>query len=101
MLANISISDVGVSDTLFPSYQIFAWGSLGLISQFFYQANLEVPLKTRRHQSHGGSSDDLALNYFSMVNESRTRLLYEVYKKDFLMFDYDPTPFFKVSRKED
>ena len=52
------------------------------------------------NQSKGGSSDDLALNYFSIVNESRTKALYDVYKKDFLMFDYDPEPFIKVSRKD-
>ena len=51
------------------------------------------------NQSKGGSSDDLALNYFSIVNESKAKALYDVYEKDFLMFDYNPEPFFKVSRQ--
>ena len=50
------------------------------------------------NQSKGRSSDDLALNYFSIVNESKAKALYDVYKKDFFLFDYDPEPFFKVSR---
>ena len=52
------------------------------------------------HQTHGGSSDDLALQYFSTVNKSSTKLLYEIYKMDFLMFNYDPTPYFKILRKD-
>ena len=34
-------------------------------------------------------------------DESRidSKALYDVYKKDFLMFEYNPEPFFKVSRK--
>jgi len=55
---------------------------------------------TKMHQSHHGSSDELALEYFSLVTKSKTILLYEMYKKDFLMFDYDPMPFFKVSMEE-
>ena len=51
------------------------------------------------NHTKGGSSDDLALNYFSIVNESKAKALYDVYEKDFLMFDYSPEPFFKVSRK--
>ena len=50
--------------------------------------------------SQGGSSDELALRYFSTINKSRTKLLYEMYKEDFLMFNYDPKSFFKVSRKD-
>ena len=61
---------------------------------------MKAPKESQKHRSHGGSSDDLALKYFSIVHESRTKLLYEVYKMDFLMFDYDPDPFFKASRKD-
>ena len=65
-----------------------------------FQANLGLEIDSKMHQSHGGSSDDLALQYFSMVNKSSTKLLYEIYKMDFLMFNYDPTPYFKISRKD-
>ena len=67
---------------------------------FLFQANLGLEIDSKMHQSHGGSSDDLALQYFSMINKSSTKLLYEMYKMDFLMFNYDPTPYFKISRKD-
>ena len=68
-------------------------------SLFFSQINLKFDTDSRKHQSQGGSSDAIALEYFSTVNESRTRHLYELYKADFLMFNYDPTPYFIASRK--
>ena len=71
-----------------------------LVKYIFFQANLGLNLDSKMHQSHGGSSDDLALQYFSTINKSSTKILYEMYKMDFLMFNYDPTPYFKISRKD-
>ena len=70
------------------------------LEKYFFQANLGLEVDSKMHQSHGGSSDDLALQYFSMINKSSTKFLYEMYKMDFLMFNYDPTPYFKISRKD-
>ena len=47
-IANISISDVGVSDTLLNSYQIWAWGSLGLISQFHFSGKFRGPFENKK-----------------------------------------------------
>ena len=68
---------------------------------FFWQAEIDLDVDQKTHQSHGGSSDTIALQYFSTVNRSRVKLLYARYKLDFLMFNYDPKPYFKVSIKDE
>ena len=71
-----------------------------IIHIFKKQANFQPYAEEHKHRSKGGSSDEKALKYFSMIKKSKTQRLYEVYEKDFLMFDYDPTPFFKASRND-
>lgn len=62
----------------------------------FYKTGLDLPIKDRTHVSHGGSSDDLALSLFSTISLDKRKQLYEMYKLDFLMFDYSVEGFYEV-----
>ena len=48
--------------------------------------------------SSGGSTRDLAKKYFSELDKTMVRKLYEFYKVDFEMFDYNPDEYFKVAK---
>ena len=50
------------------------------------------------HVSSGGSTKDLAKNYFSELDIRMVKELYELYKVDFEMFDYSPDEYFKVAK---
>ena len=50
------------------------------------------------HVSSGGSTKDLAKKYFSELDKTMVRKLYEFYKVDFEMFDYNPDEYFKVAK---
>ena len=50
------------------------------------------------HVSSGGSTKDLAKNYFSELDITIVMKLYEFYKVDFEMFDYSPDEYFKVAK---
>ena len=68
---------------------------LSVIVIIFRQISLGLDL--HMHQSHAGSSESLALQYFAKLNETRVKKLYQMYKLDFLMFGYDPNPYFEVA----
>ena len=48
--------------------------------------------------SSGGSTKDLAKNYFSELDVTMVKKLHEFYKVDFEMFDYSPDEYFKVAK---
>ena len=50
------------------------------------------------HVSSGGSTKDLAKNYFSELDVTMVKKLHEFYKVDFEMFDYRPDEYFKVAK---
>ena len=50
------------------------------------------------HVSSGGSTKDLAKNYFSELDITIVMKLYEFYKVDFEMFDYSPDEYFQVAK---
>ena len=50
------------------------------------------------HVSSGGSTKDLAKNYFSELDVTMVKKLHEFYKVDFEMFDYSPDEYFKVAK---
>ena len=52
--------------------------------------------RKKTHQSSGGSTEDLAQEYFSSVKQSRIQLLYQLYHLDFEMFDYSPEYFINI-----
>ena len=45
------------------------------------------------HKSDGDSTTDLALELFAKLPKYLKKQLYELYKIDFEMFEYDATPF--------
>ena len=45
------------------------------------------------HKSDGDSTRDLALELFAKLPKKLKKQLYELYKADFEMFEYDATPF--------
>ena len=51
------------------------------------------------NKSHGGSTKENAMKYFSEIDFDSAKRLYELYKVDFEMFDYSPDEYFKLSRK--
>ena len=48
--------------------------------------------------SSGGSTKDLAKNYFSELDVTMVKKLHEFYKVDFEMFDYSPDEYFQVAK---
>ena len=50
------------------------------------------------HVSSGGSTEDLAKKYFSELDITMVKKLYDLYKVDFEMFDYSPDEYFKVAK---
>lgn len=59
------------------------------------EAHLEGRISQKIHlrRSSGGSTEDLALKYFSTVSRIKIQRLYDKYKHDFQMFDYSPQAF--------
>ena len=45
-----------------------------------------------------GETSELAMEYFSLIHKEDVERLYELYKFDFEMFDYDPDIYFKVAK---
>ena len=45
-----------------------------------------------------GDTSDLAMEYFSQIYKDDVEKLYELYKFDFELFDYDPDIYFKVAK---
>ena len=50
-------------------------------------------LEYHEHKSDGDSTADLALELFAKLPKYLKKQLYELYKIDFEMFEYDATPF--------
>ena len=50
------------------------------------------------HVSSGGSTKDLAKNYFWELDVTMVKKLHEFYKVAFEMFDYSPDEYFKVAK---
>ena len=50
-------------------------------------------LSYHEHKSTGDSTTDLALELFAKLPKNLKKQLYEVYKIDFEMFEYDAEPF--------
>ena len=50
-------------------------------------------LSYHENKSHGDSTEDLAIQLFSKLPENLVEQLYELYKIDFEMFEYDPRPY--------
>ena len=50
-------------------------------------------LSYHEHKSTGDSTTDLALELFAKLPKNLKKQLYEVYKIDFEMFEYDAKPF--------
>ena len=70
---------------------------LCICNYYYFQTNISLRLDLHMHQSHAGSSESLALQYFAKLNETRVKKLYQMYKLDFLMFGYDPNPYLEVA----
>ena len=50
-------------------------------------------LSYHEHKSTGDSTTDLALELFAKLPKNLKKQLYELYKIDFEMFEYDAKPF--------
>ena len=48
--------------------------------------------------SSGGSTSELAREYFSQLKKDDVKKLYELYKIDFLMFGYSPDVYFNIAK---
>ena len=48
--------------------------------------------------SSGGSTGELAREYFSQLKKDDVKKLYELYKIDFLMFGYSPDVYFNIAK---
>ena len=53
----------------------------------------ENNLSYQGHKSTGDSTTDLALKLFAKLPQDLKKQLYDLYKIDFEMFDYDAKPF--------
>ena len=51
------------------------------------------------NKSSGGSTAQLSRKYFSEIDISTAKKLYELYKVDFEMFSYNPEEYYKYTRK--
>ena len=79
-LANVTFPKIGNMASEFKDWQMI----------FFY---LEY------NKSSGGSTANLSRKYFSEIDISTAKKLYELYKVDFEMFSYNPEEYFKYTRK--
>ena len=52
------------------------------------------------NKSSGGSTANLSRKYFSEIDISTAKKLYELYKVDFEMFGYNPEEYFEYTRKK-
>ena len=50
------------------------------------------------HVSSGGSTKELTRQYFTEINITTARKLYELYKVDFEMFGYSPEEYFEQTK---
>ena len=50
-------------------------------------------LSYHENKSHGDSTENLAIHLFSKLPKDLVEQLYELYKIDFEMFEYDPRPY--------
>ena len=53
----------------------------------------QINLSYHEHKSTGDSTTDLALELFAKLPKDLKKQLYELYKIDFEMFEYDVKPF--------
>ena len=53
----------------------------------------QTNLSYHEHKSTGDSTTDLALELFAKLPKNLKKQLYELYKIDFEMFEYDVKPF--------
>ena len=54
--------------------------------------------KTQSKNSLAALPTERAIRYFKMLEKSKVKRLYNIYKEDFLLFDYDHQPYLKASK---
>ena len=61
-------------------------------------AGIEFENIETKNPSRGGSSSELAMEYFSEVYKEDVERLYHLYKIDFQLFGYSPDLYFQAAR---
>lgn len=64
-------------------------------------SGVTFPQHQANHTSSGGSTKDLARKYFSQVSPGLVRRIYNLYEKDFEMFDYSAQEYFEASSQNE
>lgn len=49
----------------------------------------------------GKNTQELLMNYYAQLTKSQVKGLYEIFKYDFEIFDYNPKPYFDVARMDE
>ena len=68
----------------FPDDMEFIFSKMGVTDNDFAH---------HEHESSGDSTTELALKLYAKVPKKLKQQLYDLYKIDFEMFEYDPKPF--------
>lgn len=54
-----------------------------------------------RNTGKGKNTNDIIMNYYAQLTKSQVKGLYQLYKHDFEIFDYDPEEFLRVARENE